>query len=156
MAGRRTTGPYGDPTLPPAGASPYGFQGGSNSPPQQQPPPQPAQRRPSAAEQQELRWMQEQQEAEEYATQQRSSQHGQHDPYLAYPHEAPAPSQQPPLHGESPTARLTGEDEFFDPYAPSAAKAHRRTSSGTGEFMYPPVYRVRIDTWLTCSWPLQM
>lgn len=86
--------------------------------------------------------MQEQQEAEEYGRQQPGSQHGQHDPYAAYPHEAPPLQQQPPQHGESPTARLTGEDEFFDPYAPSAAKAHRRTSSGTGEFMYPPVYRV--------------
>ena len=139
MAGRRTTGPY-DQTMPPAGASPYGFQGGTAAPQQQQQQ-QPAHRRPSAAEQQELQWMQEQQQAEAYQRQLRGQQPTQADPYAAYPHEAPTP-QQAPLSGESPTARLTGEDEYFDPYAPSAAKAHRRTSSGGGEFMYPPVYRV--------------
>lgn len=140
MSGRRTTGSY-DPRPPPAG-SPYGFQGE-----EPQLPPQQAQHRPSAAEAQELQWMEEQRQADEYARQQQQygSQHGQ-DPYATYPHKAPTLAQPSP-GGESVTVRLSGEEEYFDPYAPSAAKAHRRTSSGTGgEFMYPPVYRVQPTT----------
>lgn len=93
----------------------------------------------------------------------------QHDPYQAYPQEAPphraprssqggdeyhGPAMAQPGIGQQVPLRASEGDEYFDPYAPAATNHERRESSAGGDgypVVLPPVYLVRH---LTCVYPL--
>jgi len=82
----------------------------------------------------------------------------QHDPYQAYPQEAPphraprssqggdeyhGPAMAQPGIGQQVPLRASEGDEYFDPYAPAATNHERRESSAGGDgypVVLPPVY----------------